>query len=149
MENDLRVALKSPIVECVPLWARSHCVFRKQGHPDHRRGTELCPPLWTRMLLRSPAPSSVRSSRSSTGTKALSVWTGPVTTTHPRLNGRGSVAAVSIPIPGQPSCESSWKARGGGGQGQGRGLYVPRLGPTKAFRGPDFYSNYSVPPIYS
>ncbi|XP_045018590.1 cerebral cavernous malformations 2 protein-like isoform X3 [Bubalus bubalis] len=47
-----------------------------------------------RMLLRSPAPSSVRSSRSSTGTKALSVWTGPVTTTHPRLNGHGSVAAV-------------------------------------------------------
>lgn len=149
MENDLRVALKSPTVACVPLCARSHCVFRKQGHLDHGRETELCPPLWTRMLPRSPVPSSVRSSRSSTETRASSVWTGLVTTTHPRLNDRGSVAAVSIPVPGQPSCESSRKARGGGGQTWGRGWYVPRLGPTKAFRGPDFYSNYSVPPIYS
>eukprot|EP00069_Balaena_mysticetus_P021395 bmy_00525T0 len=51
--------------------------------------------LWpTGMLQRSPAPSSVRSSRSSMGTKASSAWTGPATTTRPRPNGRGSAAAV-------------------------------------------------------
>ncbi|XP_043335894.1 cerebral cavernous malformations 2 protein-like isoform X4 [Cervus canadensis] len=64
--------------------------------------------LYSWMLPRSPAPSSVKSSRSSTGTRALSVWTGPATTTHPLLNGRGSVAAVRAaalmgPMPTTPT----------------------------------------------
>ncbi|VCW91067.1 unnamed protein product, partial [Gulo gulo] len=46
------------------------------------------------MLPRSPVPSSVRSSRSSTGTRALSAWTGPATTTRPRPSGHGCAAAV-------------------------------------------------------
>ena len=138
MTNVLKVDLKAPIVVRVPLCASSHCIFRKQGHPGPWRRPELCP-LWARMLQRSPAPSSVRSSRSSTGTKASSAWTGPATTTRPRPNGRGSAAAVSTPTPGGPSCETSWKARGGED--------VPGLGPMKALRGPDLYSNYSIPPI--
>lgn len=84
------------------------------------------PPPWARMLPRSPAPSSVRSSRSSTGTRASSAWTGLATTTHPRPKGRGSAAAVSSRTPGLLSYETSRKARGG---------RMPQdLGPMKAFR---------------
>lgn len=85
------------------------------------------PPLWARMLPRSPAPSSARSSRSSMGTRASSAWTGLATITHPRLKGLGSAAAVSSRTPGLPSYETSRKARGG---------RMPQdLGPRKAFRG--------------
>uniref|UniRef100_A0A9L0JT33 CCM2 like scaffold protein n=1 Tax=Equus asinus TaxID=9793 RepID=A0A9L0JT33_EQUAS len=48
----------------------------------------------TGMLPRSPVPSSVRSSRSSMGTRASSAWTGLATTTRPHPNGPGSAAAV-------------------------------------------------------
>lgn len=88
--------------------------FRKQGYLGHWRGPELYLPPWARMLPRSPAPSSVRSSRSSMGTRVLSVWTGLATTTHPRPNAHGSAAAVSTQTPGFPSCETSQKAREGG-----------------------------------
>lgn len=84
---------------------------RKQGHPGHWSGPEFSLPLWARMLPRSPVPSSVRSSRSSMGTRALSVWTGLAATTHPLLNGRGSAAAVSNQNPGN-SCENFQKAGG-------------------------------------
>ncbi|XP_073861107.1 cerebral cavernous malformations 2 protein-like isoform X8 [Macaca fascicularis] len=64
-------------------------VQRQLGAAARKRRRRRC-----RTLQRSPAHSSVRSSRSSMGTRVLSVWTGLATTTHPRPNGRGSAAAV-------------------------------------------------------
>lgn len=96
----------------------SHFDGKYPQSPFMKRYVCLCeppltvpPPPWARMLPRSPAPSSVRSSRSSMGTRALSVWTGLATTTHPRPKGRGSAAAVSSQTPGLLSCETSERPR--------------------------------------